>query len=219
MKGILFSTPMVAAINEDRKTMTRREVKYNKKIQDPQTGFSIFTEKGEFSVRGIHESGDYRESFFKLPYQPGDILYVREEHCVTLGAFNDWIVEYKDGSILVFQEAELPADTIKRLNARKTLGKWQRGRFLPKALARTFLKVTAVKAERLNDISEADAIAEGVEFIEGTGWKDYVGYYTNSWVSAKASFSTLWVFINGHESWNKNPYVFAYTFERTQKPS
>lgn len=83
---ILFSDLMVKSIDLGNKTNTRRIIKYSKIIQDPQIGFSLFTDEGDFSVRGIHENGQYGESFFKKPYNKGDILYVRE----TFYAYGYW---------------------------------------------------------------------------------------------------------------------------------
>jgi hypothetical protein len=76
MKTILFNTPMVQAILEGRKTMSRWISKWSKKIENPLVGFTSFTEKeeGKFAVHGIHENGQYGESIFVLPYKVGDIL-------------------------------------------------------------------------------------------------------------------------------------------------
>lgn len=210
MKGILFSTEMVRAILEDRKTQTRREIKHPGAIAALADNI-----KAEIVC----------ESFAQ--YQPGDILYVREEHKVTLthdlhGKLEGITCEYKDGSAQTWQPKQIPLDTLQRLIKRKTLGKWQRGRFLPKALARTFLRVTAVKAERLNDITEADAIAEGIELFPPNPQIERRKYmlYRNpangaTHDTAVKAFQSLWIGINGLESWAANPYVFAYTFERT----
>jgi hypothetical protein len=94
---------------------------------------------------------------------------------------------------------------------------------MPAAAARIFLKVTDVKAERLTDITEADAIAEGVERFKD-GWKDYRDTPTLfSTQTARGSFTTLWrsIYDFGPKEhwWQSNPYVFAYTFERIEKPA
>ena len=79
-RPILFSTPMVQAILTGTKTQTRRLVKFgNKTIQNPEFGFTSFSPDGSISVRGYHmPSGEYGESFIKMPWQVGDLLWVRE---------------------------------------------------------------------------------------------------------------------------------------------
>lgn len=231
MKPILFNTPMVNTINEGRKTMTRREFKDQPIPAHAHDGFKFL------HVPKLGALDDFITD--KAPYKIGDILYVREEHKVTLaynlnGGVSIIFCEYTDGTLKEWLPRELPTDTLERLMKRKTLGKWQRGRFLPKALARTFLRVTAVKAERLQDISEADAIAEGVEnmtaHLEGVDpcyFKYDVtkeeanapgGHWAHVANDAVDSFCSLWKSINGPDSWDANPYVFAYTFERTHAP-
>ena len=216
-KPILFSTPMVQAILEDRKTQTRRIAKWSKKIENPVVGFTIFTEKekGEFAVRGIHENGQYGESIFVLPYKVGDILYVRETWAESA------MLEY-------FYKAngdERIQPTIK----------WRPSIHMPRAAARIFLKVIAVKAERLQDITEEDAIAEGIEnmlasdpemspiyFKYDVSKKEAMapgGHWAHCADGPIHSFESLWKSINGPESWNENPWVFAYTFERIEKPA
>ena len=76
IKPILFNTEMVRAILDGRKTCTRRIVK-GFIPDDALWGYTAFTPKGYISCRGLYADG-YGEGFYKLPYQPEDILYVRE---------------------------------------------------------------------------------------------------------------------------------------------
>ena len=76
IKPILFNTEMVRAISDGRKTCTRRIAKVFIP-DDALWGYTAFTPKGYISCRGLYADG-YGEKFYKLPYQPGDILYVRE---------------------------------------------------------------------------------------------------------------------------------------------
>ena len=195
-KAILFNTPMVQAILDGRKTQTRR-------LLSSPHGFDVLWKmEGDLAI--FNEEDTPLNVIVKATYQPGDILYVRETWAESA------MLEY-------FYKAngdERIQPTIK----------WKPSIHMPKAAARIFLKVTAVKAERLQDITEADAIAEGVESfrpVPGDGdpvtrYKLYDSKYEKPCVlySAKASFTTLWKSINGPKSWDANPYVFAYSFQR-----
>jgi hypothetical protein len=100
--------------------------------------------------------------------------------------------------------------------------KWKPSLFMPKAACRLWLKVTNVRVERLKDISEEDAIAEGVfdafrgEDIAGNAYKNYLdkkGGWDSVADNAIHSYMTLWEKLNGLDSWDLNPFVWVYDFE------
>ena len=98
--------------------------------------------------------------------------------------------------------------------------KWKPSLFMPKEACRIFLKIKRISIERLNNISEKDAIKEGViELEKNHSWVDYHDK-TNDYGcgSAKASYMTLWQKINGKKSWAQNPWVWVYSFEKINKP-
>ena len=94
---------------------------------------------------------------------------------------------------------------------------------MPKAAARIWLEVEEVRVERLQDISEADAIAEGVGagFQMNAGWPDYTriknGVCELTQDTAQMSYETLWQSINGPESWEQNPFVWVVKFKRLDR--
>jgi hypothetical protein len=93
---------------------------------------------------------------------------------------------------------------------------------MPKDAARIWLLITKIRVERLQDISQDDAIAEGIEQIYlkpffRAWWKDYI-IEQNQLDNPKWSFYTLWCKINGVESWNDNPWLWVIEFERIEKP-
>ncbi len=107
--------------------------------------------------------------------------------------------------------------------------------FMPKKACRIFLEVVSVSVERLQDIDEQGAINEGVDtcFKKGTQYYKEGDYKNYTWhgdggndsfsgysnvENAKQSFQSLWHKINGKDSWDKNPFVWVYKFERTEKP-
>ncbi len=186
-KPILFSTTMVQAILEGRKTQTRRIIK-----SIPHDAYKIWFDGGEWIIQNKY----YKCWTEKLEpkYKKDDILWVRE-------TFNK----------LLFNIYAYKADNKKRYNSIS----WKPSIFMPKEAARIFLKVTNIRVERLHDISENDAIAEGIKSIDNVCY-DYLSdkFYRKPY----ESFCTLWTKINGKESWNQNPFVWVYEFERTEKP-
>lgn len=180
-KQILFNTEMVQAILEGRKTVTRRVIK-------PQPIAGI--RKSVFVPSGI-EDGHGRE--IKLLYKVGDILYVRETFnntetdTVLYAADKDFIDFY------LFMESEI---------------KWKPSIHMPKEAARIFLKVTDVRVERLQDITEEQAEKEGV--------KAY-GQNNCSGTSARIAFAELWDSISETKfEWRANPWVWVIEFERVE---
>ncbi|WP_245442228.1 hypothetical protein [Rhizobium chutanense] len=102
---------------------------------------------------------------------------------------------------------------------RKAEIRWRPSIHMPRWASRLTLLVTAVKIERVQDISEADAIAEGIERYK-SGWMPYTtAFYeadgltpANYHPDPRESFRSLWIMINGLDSWNANPWVIAYAF-------
>ena len=194
MKPILFNTQMVQAILEGRKTTTRRIIKVNNSLE-----FMGFKEGKALLGKGccIHET-------IKAPYMLGDILYVRETWGISnpLGDFarNNRTAEYvykagysKGERIPIAREQE------------KNLGVWKPSIHMPKVAARIFLKVTSVRVERLQDITEEGIRAEGIteEFPP----------------IARDNFQELWDSTTKEYRWRLNPYVWVISFERCEKPN
>ena len=202
IKPILFNTEMVKAILDGRKTCTRRIVK-DGIPDDAMWGYTAFTPKGYISCRGVYADG-YGEGFYKLPYQPGDILYVRE----TWSEWTDGYL-YKAWNSPFPQAGESP------------VMKWHPSIHMPKEAARIWLKVTDVRVERLQDITEDGAEAEGA--IDNRGFihspeNEYDRIYT-----AREHFIGIWDRTIKKSDldrygWDANPYVWVIEFERCEKP-
>ena len=190
-KPILFSTQMVQAILRGEKTQTRRIVKYSKKITDPKIGFSAFTDKEQFEVRGVHENGQYGGSLFKMKYKVGDILWVREtwQHTKCLN------INFEDENYgYVYKADGQPWNEYEEWT-------WKPSIFMPKDACRIFLKLTKIRIERLRDITDSDIVKEGAA--------------TYGCCTKQLNWQILWEKINGVESWKENSWVFVYEFERT----
>lgn len=196
---ILFNTEMVRAILDGRKDATRRIVK-DFIPDDAVWGYTAFTHKGYISCRGTFADGD-GEKFFKLPCEPGDILYVRE----TWKKAPNGYYYYED-----WQRNDIADVT-----------KWEPSIHMPKGAARIWLKVTDVRIERLQDVTEDGAKAEGA--IDNRGFihspeNEYDRIYTAREHFIKIWNSTIKKTDLDRYGWDANPYVFVIEFERCEKP-
>lgn len=144
------------------------------------------------------------------PYQVGDRLWVKE----TWKAYED-----ERGCLYyLYKDGEKKSGISKRVlqNLAHYSNKWNSPRFMFKDVARIWLEVTGVRAERLADISEEDAKAEGVEQI-GSEYRNYQykkegGAMTL--ISAYESYITLWELINGKKyPFYSNPFCWVYEFK------
>lgn len=179
---------MVRAILDGRKTQTRRVVKKIPcacGVWDP-TETPAIDERGHYMEghSGVWWCECCLSDPIKCPYgKPGDRLWVRE----TWGRLDiNGTVEYRAD--------ENP----------KSVGVWRPSIHMPRWASRITLEITGIRVERLQDISEDDARAEGVTAIPLPGGKRcYV-----------AEFSNLWESINGDGSWNLNPWVWVVEFRK-----
>jgi len=217
---ILFSSPMVSAILEGRKTQTRRVIKKRYSNTDIQWkkdkyGTRLVERQNDVPppVKNPDESTTYNVVAFselRPTYSKGDILWVRESFLIC----NE--NEFLQGmnSRFVFK-ASIHPDWFNALKEAHPSYKWIPSIHMPKAACRIFLKVTNVKAERLHDISGFDATCEGI-LPKG----DYYKSYTDNvlYADPQSSFFSLWESINGAESLLSNPWVWVYSFERCEMP-
>ena len=199
IKPILFNTEMVRAILDGRKDATRRIVK-GFIPDDAVWGYTAFTPKGYISCRGTFADG-YGEKFFKLPCEPGDILYVRETWKKAPNGyyyFESW-----------------------QRNDIADITKWKPSIHMPKEAARIWLKVTDVRVERLQEITEDGAKAEGA--IDNRGFihspeNEYDRIHTAREHFIKIWNNTIKKFDIDRYGWDANPYVWVISFERCEKP-
>lgn len=208
---------LVRAVLEGQKTQTRRLIVPT--VLDWQWVHSYGD--GSFGRVGP----DFESNSFTCPFgQAGDRLWVRERARVV-GVWD----RHGPPMVRVRYEADGTDHLVTWPDRLKPVAL---GRCIPNGVhregARLFLEVTEVRAQRLQDITEADARAEGVEptddpFQEGNEyWRCYRsncegrGGECPGVPSARESFETLWGSINGPESWDANPWVWALTFRRVE---
>lgn len=199
IKPILFNTEMVRGILDGRKGATRRIVK-GFIPDDAVWGYTAFTPKGYISCRGTFADG-YGEKIFKLPCETGDILYVRES--------------YSELSFGYVYKAD--GENIDHLG--KVI-KCHPSRHMPKEAARIWIKVTDVRVERLQDVTEDGAKAEGA--IDNRGFihspeNEYDRIHTAREHFIKIWNSTVKKSDLDRYGWDANPRVWVIEFERCEK--
>jgi hypothetical protein len=190
MKPIIFSTPMLQAILEGRKTQTRRVI-----TNIP--GHGRITDLGESETPGYKWC--FRDKKFlwhevneiKSPYKTGDILWVRETWADM--HFVADILGHDRPETKYLYMADYSYETFDST-------KWRPSLFMPREAARIFLEVKSVRVERLQEISEADANAE--DFCFGCDW-----------------FHDYWDSLNAKRGygWDSNPWVWVIGFERKKE--
>jgi len=188
-RPILFKGEMVRAILDGRKAQTRRAIKPAPTIN---------------GVGAIFDEGDRQEDFVE-PYwvfpetckygKPGDTLWVRETWTQYPFNFNPepcdaWYKATSNGPPPPF--------------------KWRPSIYMPRWASRITLRITDIRVERLQDISEDDAKAEGVKPL------DYAAHHVAAGCGARIAFEQLWTTINGPGAWDANPWVWVVAFERVK---
>lgn len=203
MKSFMFKEFLLKQVVAKVKTQTRRTHGLEKVNENPNN----------WAFNGMHQwrKGQWQEpipcavfinkdlaqvAYCKPKYQIGDICYLKENYAIAGNTTHHHI----------YQSDYDP-------EARKKI-KWKSKMMMPAVSARFKAQVTGIRVERLQDISEYDAIQEGVEKYMGDS-KLYKSYHQSGvgFVLAKGSFQSLWFSINGIDHWNKNPWVFVYEFK------
>ncbi len=218
IKPILFSTEMVQAVLAGRKTQTRRYCANSSEVfENYYTSNRFWNADIEDDPNPLAQFVQFRELQVQARYKEGDILWVRE----TWVRLHEAYLQKLDPDPLsphFFYWYKADGEPVHFEHYNES---WKPSIFMPKEAARIFLKVTDVRVERLQDISEEDALAEGIKVID----KDeaYFDYEFNGknghYATARGSFASLWQSINCKKHpWDSNPWVWVYTFERVEKP-
>ncbi|MBD5631363.1 hypothetical protein [Clostridium botulinum] len=227
-RPILFNTEMVKAILEGKKTQTRRIIKPQPK-QPISLGFVVSStnskKEGCFGW-GKDKCGGIID-YAKPPYRIGDILYVRETWAKIDDFENYADVEFEDSLEFLYK-----CDDYGKEHTFIDVGvkRWHPSIHMPKAAARIFLKVTNVKVERLQDITEERAKAEGAAkqiWYQPYGTRsennqEYVGNITQHVPNYITGFAGIWDRTLGKwddwlYSFKRNPWVWVIEFERIEK--
>ena len=198
-RSILFSAPMVRALLTGTKTQTRRPLREGAWL-DPKEGVIRMCSVGN-GVTGFQSVA--------CPYgAPGDQLWVREQFAGSIAYERHGYPLREWGNKIWYCADGEPRS-----------GQWTRPRpsiHMPRSLSRITLELTDVRVERLQDISEADALAEGVtpKWEPGCSGRLMEAIGGFSFRPAASAYADLWEQINGAGSWDANPWVWALSFKR-----
>lgn len=199
-RPILFSAPMVRAILDGTKTQTRRIAK---------GVATVHAVTGEPLAK--LDSAGPRVS---CPYgQPGDQLWVRETHAIvprTAYAHSEGVQQTLRPDDPYEHDAAIYREGWTRSNGGF---RWRPSIHMPRWASRISLEITRVRVERLQDISRADAMAEGIRpFGDSNGW--HVEHGIHYMGDPEDSYFSLWEAINGPGSVESNPWVWVVEFRR-----
>jgi hypothetical protein len=190
-RPILFSAPMVRAILDGSKTQTRRILKL-------KPGYTI-EEEGDGSLwPWIYDAESDRDCWLDCPYGcVGDQLWVRESFAMATPLMGAGLWPVYRATCHEMDEMGL---------------KWKPSIHMPRSASRILLEIVSVRVERLQDISDADARAEGVKI-----WADGSCAPDNPYGLTEAGyFELLWTQINGAISWSEDPWVWVVEFKQVQ---
>jgi hypothetical protein len=221
IKPILFSAPMVRALLDGTKTQTRRVIKPQPSgyqgNPNPPRGQSWVDKSRDAPYLALHDDqqhwcwwDEYNRQgpdWFKLRISKGDVLWVRETW--TARMTHGWTIA--DARSRMYRE-----EILYKADGNSALDGWWPSIHMPREFSRIALKVAGVKVQRLQDISQEDALAEGAYVAPRSGRvADSYAAMTISgdWFgSGRSWYADLWDRINGPGAWDANPYVAAYTF-------
>ena len=214
--GMVFTSPMVRAILEGRKTQTRRIAK---PVKHPDLG-NLYT-PGALAMG--REPQHVIDRACPLG-QPGDRIYVRETFVQgykvdpATGAPHDCDEEGNDVPMTTWYRATDSGISWEDGDGWETNVPWRPAIHMPKALARIWLEITSVRIERLQDISDADCIAEGIKELphqaaeKGCWWTgDVAAGAALHGRTPHNAFRLLWESTGG--DWDANPWVWAIDFK------
>jgi len=206
MKGILFKPDMIQATIEGKKTQTRRVIKHPAVPNTDIIGFQEFRDipphkdkwqpkSGYYALLRCNASQDFQTIYFRCSYCIGETVYIKEAWAVDRQL--DGYCPSGQYNTPVYYHGEL--DMAFR-------GRWRSPLFMPEWAARYFVLIEDVRAERLQEITEEDAIAEGMRRQE-------LPYD----IAPVWQYQELWDSINKDYPWESNPWVFRYEFEYQTK--
>jgi hypothetical protein len=214
-RPIISSAPMVRAILAGRKTQTRRLLTVPWQGSKRSLPYEPYWVEEDGRLLFCDEYGEYHdvERTMRCPYgKPGDRLWVKETFAaLDLGVKGKACIAYRatcPGDAFDFVRGPSEVERIK-------VHRWKSPLFMARDFSRLLLEVTEVRVQRLQEISDEDAAAEGV-CLETSEDPRYLDAYAHG---PRAAFSWLWDHLNADRApWASNPWVWAVTFCQVEVP-
>lgn len=188
-RPIIFSGPMVRAILAGTKTQTRRVADIIWDTSKHWGGYDCWTfrKRGKPMIGFSTRNSGQNTLVHHCPHgAPGDLLWVREMFAMESPTCAVYLADQDDKTVVE---------------------RWKPSIHMPRKLSRLTLEIVSVRVERLQDIKEQDAKAEGVEASKSVEMKDGSACYTTP-------YQKLWNQINGCDAWDKNPWVWVIEFKK-----
>lgn len=204
MKGICFIEPLHGKTVKNIKVQTRRLVV-------SRTGFfQVCSKNGVVTNIWQTDANEWTgENLIpvKSRYKVGDVLYLKEPYCIGVNGCDTL------PSLIYYKYNEKDMSFLTRTGLINDI-KWKNKLFMPASAARHYIKITSVRAERLQNISQEDCIKEGIfQHISHAKvyWKN--GFDKLMYNSPRAAYKALINSIDGKDTWNNNPWVWVYDYE------
>ena len=233
MKGICFTEPLFHKVVKGEKTQTRRMIV-------SRTGhFQVSTSSMSGVITGIWQTDDNEWCGDNLvpvnpKYKVGEKVYLKEPYAETCDEYGSPLIAYRfdntalylvrkdeNGDYYQLNTIKKPVTTNWTINNFPACGEWKNKLFMPEYAARYFIEITAVRAERLQDITEEDCMKEGIipNFsLTGGRWHYFIPDKLNEpYHSPVEAYAALIDKISGKGTWEKNPFVWVYDFRLIEK--
>lgn len=219
-KSILFSTEMIQSILKLTKTKTRR-LNGLKEINEntDQWEFVQFSFTVESRLKAIFRDNESNLKFIKCPWEVGDTLWVRETWTKIYHVDESGYTHYDMSEIYYLADGTPDIEMVDGdgFLLEDSRIKWKPSIHMPRSEARLFLKVTNIRVERLNEITEEDARAEGIVSYWAEPHKDVPPFTGVDLCSTRRkAFSELWdkLYSKRGYGWDLNPWVWVIEFEK-----
>ena len=209
MKGLLFTECLFSKVIGGTKTQTRRLMKEQPKNK------SFYSKADDYFY---NDFGNGVCGKMKQPrYKVGEVVYLKEPYVQeAIVQANDLGAMYEATGNYRYKYA---GHSFSVLDKDSVFGHWKNKMFMPQSAARYFIEITAVRAERLQDISDEDCLKEGI-YNGKTNYYGYLNGFDNyPYKTPQKAYAVLINKINGKGIWESNPFVWIYDFKLCKKPN
>lgn len=228
MKGICFTEPLFHKVAKGEKTQTRRMI--TPQPSGDFAGMINYTKSKLLKQRFDFSCGKSIDP----KYMVGEIVYLKEPYAETCDEYGSPLIAYRfdntalylvrkdeNGDYYQLNTIKKPVTTNWTINNFPACGEWKNKLFMPEWAARYLIEITAVRAERLQDISAGDCMKEGVISRVAAVYPYELIYQIpespNYYATARQTYASLINNISGKGTWERNPFVWVYDFKLIQE--